>query len=135
MFAVEVKCPHCERSLMNESKLIDGHPSIQLKITYGNHNGMIWLSSVYGSYNYEMTFDMKENQIAKFYCPHCDEELIGDLACPECGTQMINLMLKGGGHIHFCPKKNCRGHHIQYDDSNEVLRDAFDHYHYMEPRE
>jgi len=79
MFVVEVQCPHCESSLMNESKLIDAHPSIQKKPTYENHKGMIWLSSVYGSYNYEITFDMKDNQIVKVYCPHCDEELVGDL--------------------------------------------------------
>lgn len=135
MFSVKVKCPHCHKSLMNEAVPIDEKPSIQLNIEYVNHRGTIWLSSVYGSYNHKITFEMPENAIGNFSCPHCNKKFSGSLTCPKNNAPMVQLDLEGGGHVHFCTRKGCKEHHVEFDDSSRLIQNAYNHYQYMESDE
>jgi len=32
------------------------------------------------------------------------------MECPECGTNMIPMIIKGGGMVHVCTKRGCKGH-------------------------
>ncbi len=134
MFAVEVKCPECGSSLMNKAVVFDNHPSIQMHVENCRRRGEIWLSSVYGSYKYEVTFHATNGALT-FHCPHCQTRLQGDLDCHDCGSKMINLTLTNGGHVHFCPREGCKGHHVEYENGDEALRDAYTHYEYMRPDE
>ncbi|MDI3523670.1 hypothetical protein [Kosmotoga sp.] len=135
MFAIDIKCPYCQRSLMNTTEVIDKHPSIQLEVVHEKHHGIIWLSSVYGSYNYKITFNIPDGVTAKFFCPHCSEELLGELECAECGEKMVRLMLEAGGYVHFCPRKGCKGHYIEYNESETLIDEAYKHYPYIDSEE
>ena len=70
--SLTVKCPHCDASFMEEGHLINNKPSIRLLIhTKIGQKGYIWLSSIYGDYNFTSEFRIEEGEIVEFYCPHC----------------------------------------------------------------
>ena len=48
---VNIRCPYCKQSLMYDGQIIDGYPSIKVVIQNSNKRGMLYLSSIYGSYN------------------------------------------------------------------------------------
>jgi len=48
---VKVKCPYCRQSLMDEERLIDDLPSVKVYIQFNDKKGLLYLSSIYGSYN------------------------------------------------------------------------------------
>lgn len=50
-FVVNVKCPSCRKSLMDAETQIDGYPSVKTKIQHHENTGILYLSSVFGSYN------------------------------------------------------------------------------------
>ena len=53
MIEVNVKCPHCGESLMDEEIKIDDHPSVKVNIQWRGERGRLRLSSLYGSYTIE----------------------------------------------------------------------------------
>ena len=79
--SLKVKCPVCGESLMDDEKLVDHNSSIKLHIKIGGDKGTINLSSIYESYNYICDFDITENEIAEFYCPHCQAQIIEEDKC------------------------------------------------------
>ncbi len=109
-FAIDVSCSRCNHSLMAPEHLLDGYPSIWVTVSFANKHGWLRLSSVYGSYHTEQENEIGENQVTNFYCPHCHSELLGSVECPECGTSMVLMNVRGGGIIQVCPRKGCKGH-------------------------
>ena len=110
IFPVEVSCINCNHTMMDKEILIDNFPSIRLTISFKDKHGSLRLSSMYGSYNTETEFDVPDDVIVNFFCPHCHAELKSPTICPECGENMIPLMVNGGGIVQICPKKGCQGH-------------------------
>ncbi|MDP8207874.1 MAG: NAD(P)H-dependent oxidoreductase subunit E [Candidatus Electryonea clarkiae] len=110
IFPIEVSCPRCNHSLMAPDHQMDGYPSIWITHSYGLKHGWLRMSSLYGSYKSEAEYDIPENQVINFFCPHCHTELIGAADCTECGTQMIPMIVRGGGTVQVCPRKGCKGH-------------------------
>lgn len=112
IFPVNVNCPYCNHTLMNNERLIDTSPTIRLTITWGVKHGSLYLSSLYGSYNSETDFEIPEGAVVNLFCPHCHSELRGISACPECDMKMISFKVRGGGILQICPKKGCSGHRL-----------------------
>lgn len=110
IFPVNVNCPKCNHSLMDAEHPLDGYPSIKVTITYGDNHGWFRLSSLYGSSNIESEHERPLGVIADYFCPHCHSEFTGGADCPECGTNMVSMIIKGGGMVHICPKRGCKGH-------------------------
>ncbi|MBW6514069.1 MAG: hypothetical protein K0B87_04875, partial [Candidatus Syntrophosphaera sp.] len=88
-YKLTVKCPSCGQELGDESKLIDGVPAIKLITQIGDKNGTIWLSSYYGSYEYESTFKINEGEITTFKCPHCLKDLTSSENCNVCHAPLV----------------------------------------------
>ena len=110
-FPVQVECPHCRQSLMDEKNRVDGLPSIHLTMIHNDRPLWLRLSSVYGSYSVEVESEIQNNETVKMFCPACQTELTSSLECPECGTPMIPLKIEGDqGTIYFCPRRGCKGH-------------------------
>ena len=88
---VEVSCPHCGHTLMDDTNFINNAQSIYLKIkTDTGTKGEIWLSSIYGDYNYSSDIAIKEGSIAKFYCPHCGKNLRRrKVECDQCFAPIV----------------------------------------------
>jgi NADH-quinone oxidoreductase subunit E len=110
IFPVQVSCPRCNHSLMDPEHAIDGYPSIRVTISFGRQHGWHRLSSLFGSYNFESEHHRALGIVAHYFCPHCHSELIGTSECPECGTTMVPMIVRGGGMAQVCPRRGCKGH-------------------------
>jgi NADH:ubiquinone oxidoreductase subunit E len=110
IFPVEVGCSRCNHSLMDPDHPIDGFPSVKITQSFGQQHGWLRLSSLYGSYNIESEHEIPLDTVLHLFCPHCHTELIGGTDCPECGAQMVPLILRGGGTVQICPRRGCKGH-------------------------
>jgi len=117
IFPVEVNCPHCSRSLMDKTVVIDGYPSIRIDMSVDNKCGWFRLSSLYGSHNVSAEQDVPADAVATLSCPHCNVELVGAWKCPICGAPMAPMSVSGGGMLQICARRGCRGHMLDLDIS------------------
>lgn len=123
---LSTKCPHCSESLMdNEVKLHD-HPSIKLNIESSTDRGTIRLCAIYGCYDHSCDIELTEKDIAKFYCPHCNKQLISNDECddPNCNAPMIPLTCQAGGKVFFCSRKGCTKHFVAFEDLSTAIMNA-----------
>ena len=110
IFPVEVSCAHCNHSLMDPETIIDSHPSIRVTAYFDLKHGWLILSSLYGSFRVASQYEIPLNKVVNVFCPHCHSELIGGSICPECGVNMVPMIVKGGGIVQICPRRGCKGH-------------------------
>lgn len=110
IFPVEVSCSYCNHSLMDTNYVMDGYPSIRVTVYFDQKHGWLILSSLYGSYKVACQYEIPHNKVVNIFCPHCHSELSGGTNCPECGVNMVPMIVKGGGVVQICPRKGCKGH-------------------------
>ncbi|MBK5099674.1 MAG: NAD(P)H-dependent oxidoreductase subunit E [Desulfobacteraceae bacterium] len=110
IFPLEVSCPNCNRSLIDRNYYIDGHPSIHVTVSFGTKNSWLRLSCLYGSFSVEHEYEVPIDAIVNFFCPHCHSELIGASECSSCNAPMVPMIVKGGGTLHICSRRGCKGH-------------------------
>ncbi len=113
---VSVKCPYCRRSFMDEEMQIDGFPSVKVRIQYGNKNGALYLSSIYGSYNVISEVQIPTQEIVLFFCPECQASLLLKDFCEECKAPLAFFELKNGGKVQICSRRGCKYHSIDYSN-------------------
>ncbi|MEW6013100.1 MAG: hypothetical protein AB1602_06845 [Elusimicrobiota bacterium] len=128
MVTVNVKCPHCGKSLMDKKRLIDSKPSIAVKLTYAGKRAMLYLSSVYGSYKVETEIDVPKSKIAGFRCPHCDGDLKSTRKCDICNAQMVAFDLKEGGQVQICSRRGCKKHIVEFENPKTELEAFYKSY-------
>jgi hypothetical protein len=128
MIQVNVKCPYCEESLMDEEHEIDNYPSIKVTIEFKGRYGWLRLSSLYGSYNAESEFPIPHCEIVRFFCPKCNANLEGMRKCEECGAPMIAMDFVNGGVVQICSRKGCKKHLIEFEDLETEIRAFYDTY-------
>jgi len=89
--SLNAKCPHCDKSLMDPDILLFEKPSMKLNIETTGERGTIRLCSIYGCYGHVSDIDIKDKEIARFFCPHCNKELISNDQCnsPNWNAPMI----------------------------------------------
>ena len=110
VFPVEVSCPRCNHSLMDSTYSIDDYPSIRVTVSFGLKHGWLRLSSMYGSYNTFSEYEIPEDTVVHFFCPHCHAELIGATDCPSCNAPMVPMIVRGGGMVQICSRSGCKNH-------------------------
>jgi len=110
IFPIEVSCPRCNHSLMDENFYIDGYPSIRVTVSFGSKHGWFRLSCLYGSYSVEQEYERPPDTVANYFCPHCHSELSGASSCPECSTPMVPMIVRSGGMVQICSRRGCKGH-------------------------
>ncbi len=115
---LDAACPKCNRSLMDHNHLLDGHPSIRVTATFGDKHGWVCLSSLYGSYNISSEHAIPEDTVVHFFCPHCHGEALGAARCNDCGAPMLPMSVRGGGMVHICTRRGCRGHMLDLSGVN-----------------
>jgi NADH-quinone oxidoreductase subunit E len=118
VFPIEVSCPRCNHSLMDERHLIDDHPSIRITMSFGRSHGWLRLSSLYGSYSLQSEYEIPMDTIVNLFCPHCHAELIGGANCSTCGAPMVPMMVLGGGMAQICSRRGCRAHMLDLEGVN-----------------
>ena len=122
MLQVSVNCFHCRKSLEDDKVLIDNLPSVKTKVKCKSGEGNLYLSSTYGSFQTEVDIPLEEGEIVEFFCPHCGESLKAEGNCEDCSAPMAKVSLDAGGEIHFCSRKGCNNHHIEFEDIVTELR-------------
>jgi predicted RNA-binding Zn-ribbon protein involved in translation (DUF1610 family) len=128
MIQVNVICPHCGKSLMDEEIKIDDHPSVRVNIQWGGERGRLRLSSLYGSYNVDSQLQVPEDEVAKFFCPHCNGELIGSRVCEKCNAPMVSMRFTEGGTVQICSRRGCKKHLIEFEKLESELKAFYDKY-------
>ena len=128
MIQVNVKCPRCGKSLMDEKRKIDGNPSVKMLIEYEKKKRFLHLSSLYGSYNVETELFVPEKKTALFFCPHCQNELKSTRICEVCQAPMVPFNFVSGGVIQICSRRGCKKHLIEFDNPESELSAFYDEY-------
>ena len=118
IFPLEVNCPHCNHSLMDAYQHIDGHLSIRIIISFGNRHGWLWISCLYGSYNFKSEWEIPVDTIVNFFCPYCHAELVGASNCVECGAPMVPMIVRKGGMMRICSRRGCKNHMLDLSSIN-----------------
>ena len=118
IFPLEAACPFCNHSLMDRDTQIDGHPSIKITVSSEHKHGWLRLSCLYGSHNISSEHKIVHNVVLECFCPHCHTELSGTVGCPECGTPMIIMLVCGGGMLQLCPRRGCKGHMLEVNNTS-----------------
>jgi hypothetical protein len=130
--SIQVKCPICGRSFMDAEHKVDNEQSIKLMIESKNQKGAIYLSSIYGSFNYISSIEVPQDEIVKFSCPHCRREVKSKENCDTCKAPMISLVLDMGGKVSFCSRKGCQSHNIGFDDLSVALKKLYQEFGYVD---
>jgi len=118
IFAVRVACPHCNRSLMSDEHLLDGHPMVRLTAAFDHQHGWLRLSSLYGDYRSESEFLVPAGAVVQCFCPHCHAELRSTRLCARCDAPMVSLLVRGAGVVQFCSRNGCKEHLLDLDAAN-----------------
>ncbi len=128
MIHLNVKCPHCEKSLMDEQLKIDNYPSIKVKIGYKGKTGQLNLSALYGSYNINSELDVPEGELARFFCPYCDFELKSTRTCEVCNAPMVAFKSEHGGLLQICSRHGCKKHLVEFENLETEIGVFYDEY-------
>jgi len=128
--SLNVKCPHCGQSFMDDINPLKEKPSIKLNIETSSDRGTIRLCSIYGCYDHACDVDLKDGEIALFFCPHCNKGLKSNDECdsPNCNAPMIPLTLRLGGKVYICSRKGCDNHFVAFEDLATEVRKFYDEY-------
>ncbi|MBN2136239.1 MAG: NAD(P)H-dependent oxidoreductase subunit E [Sedimentisphaerales bacterium] len=110
IFPISVNCPHCNRSLMDETFAIDGYPSIKVNITNNSEEGWLRLSCLYGSHSISTELNIPDDTVVKFHCPHCGAEIMSTSDCSVCGSPLVPMLVDGGGIVKICSRRGCKNH-------------------------
>ncbi|MCD4695490.1 MAG: hypothetical protein K8S16_04540 [Bacteroidales bacterium] len=129
-FSINVKCPNCGNSLMDNETLLDEVPSIKLNIETNTDRGTIRLCSHYGCFDHACDIDLKESEIARFYCPGCNKELKSNDSCNsiDCHAPMIPLTMQSGGKVLICSRAGCKNHFVAFEDLQTEVRKFYYEY-------
>jgi NADH:ubiquinone oxidoreductase subunit E len=118
VFRIEVGCPSCNRSLMDPTFAIEGHPSIRVTASFGDKHGWLRLSSLYGRYNVFSEHTIPLDSVVHFFCPYCHATLVSSWTCTNCEAPMVSMIVRGGGTVRICSRLGCIG-------SNSHMLDLF----------
>ena len=124
--SINLKCPKCGKSIMDAANKVDDHPGIKLLIKTAKQSGNIWLSPLYGSFNFICDITIVQDEIAVFSCPHCKEELTSKELCETCSAPMASVNLDMGGKINFCTRKGCTKHSAEFEDLSLALKKFYE---------
>ncbi|MFH0865456.1 MAG: hypothetical protein V1904_04645 [Bacteroidota bacterium] len=119
--SLHVKCPVCNKSLMDNEHKVDNEPSIQLNIEIPGKSGFIRLSSIYESCNYYSEITIEPGVVTVFLCPHCKSIITSQELCTACRAPMSSVLLEIGGKINFCSRNGCKNHNISFVDLSGAL--------------
>lgn len=131
LISLRTKCPYCKKSLMDPYDQINGKPSIKVDIEVNGKKGRFRLCSYYGCFDHKSSIELPENEQIKFFCPHCNKELISPNKCEECGSPMIPFALEKGGKVHICSKVGCNKHFISFQNVSDALRKLYNEFGYF----
>lgn len=129
--AVKVRCPHCNALLMDDKHLINNKDSIYLKISFLDKTGNIYLSSIYGDYNYTCDIPIPDDQVVEFICPKCNQNLQRlNVECESCSAPIVSFNCTVGGRVNICSRHGCKNHYVVFENLDTAVRKFYSEYQY-----
>ena len=129
--AIKVKCPKCKKSLMDPYHPFHNKPSILLNIEVNGKKGKQRLCSYYGCYDQETTIEVLDQEVMKYSCPSCNEDLVSANRCEECNAPMIPLSMEKGGRMFVCSRRGCKAHYLHFENVSDGLRKLYNEFGYF----
>lgn len=126
--SLNVLCPYCHKSLMDNEVKLSNYPSIKLNICTRNERGVIHLCSIYECYDHVSNIELIKGDVVEMCCPHCNKELLSKEECIECGAPMVNMVLKIGGGVSICSRCGCPSHYVAFQDIHTELEKFYEEY-------
>lgn len=114
--SLEVKCPHCDKSMMDADHPIRDKASVKINIVGKKERGVVWLCSVYGCYSHESNITTEKGETFEFFCPLCNKSLLRDIKCQICDAPMVGFNIKTGGKVNVCSRSGCENHYVVFED-------------------
>ncbi len=128
LISLKVKCPHCNKSLMDYTHFLNAKPSIKLHIEVKGMSGAINLCSSYGCYEKASNIELIDNEIARLSCPFCKKELPSHAKCLACDAPIVDFNLEKGGRVHVCSRIGCKKHYVSFEDIYDTLTQFYSEY-------
>lgn len=116
-----LKCPHCDKEMMDETHQISGKPSVKVNIETERERGLLWLCSVYGCLTHENNIQLKDGELVNFYCPHCNQSLMRKVECTMCEGPMVGFNIKAGGKVNICSRNGCENHYVVFENLDREI--------------
>jgi len=126
--SVQVKCPLCNSSLMDNEHRLHDKSSIKLNIHNKKERGVIHLCSIYGCYDHACNISLSGNETAEFTCPHCNQILNSSEKCRLCDAHMVPLNLDIGGRVVMCSREGCKNHYVAFENPNDAITRFYEEY-------
>lgn len=134
MIHLKLKCHHCRESLMDDDYEIDEHPSVNIIIEYNGEEGVLRLSSRYGSHEKESEIEVPEGEIVRVLCPHCKSDMKSSRFCYECKAPMVTFESLLGGYVRVCSRWGCTKHLVEFENLETELRAFHEKYSHSQGR-
>ncbi len=116
---------------MDDAKLINNRKALKLNIkTSDGKTGKIWLSSIYGDYNYTSEHAIPEGDVVQFFCPHCNADLARKLECEVCNAPIVSFNCSIGGKVSICSRNGCTNHYVVFENLDTAVRKFYSEYGY-----
>jgi hypothetical protein len=128
--SLKVKCPFCEKSLMDHTLFLNAKPSIKVKVEMNGKQGILNLCSSYGCFDKQSNVELNKGEIAVLSCIHCKKDLKGSHLCNLCGAPIVDFNLDKGGQVHFCSRIGCEKHYVSFEDIYTTLSSFYHEYDY-----
>ncbi len=106
---------------MDETHPLDGQPSIRVLVETSGNQGVLHLSSLYGSFRFDTSLPVHQGDTVTMTCPHCGTSLVTDTPCHVCRASMVTLGLEVGGEVFFCSRRGCKGHKVELIDLERAM--------------
>jgi len=128
--SLKVRCPHCEKSLMDHTLFLNAKPSIKVRVEQQGKQGVLNLCSSYGCFDKQSNLQLIKGEIATLSCSFCKKDLKGTDMCTLCGAPIVNFNLEKGGKVHFCSRIGCEKHYVSFEDIYTTLTNFYHEYDY-----
>jgi len=120
--ALNVVCPFCRHSLMDEEVEIKGLPSVYLNIrSEESDKGTVHLCAAFECFEHQKDMPVTQGEVAGFCCPYCHAELLTPKVCQICNAPMVEMGLASGGYIRICSRFGCFNHFFSLSDHESVI--------------
>jgi len=128
---LRVKCPKCKKTFMDPYNTLHDKPTILLDVESKDEKGKMRLCSYYGCYDQKASIEIGDQEIVKYSCPSCKEELISKNICEECEAPMVPFSMEKGGRIYICSRKGCHKHYLNFENVSDGLRKMYNEFGYF----
>jgi len=130
LISLKVRCPHCDKSLMDHTLFLNAKPSIRVRVEIQHKQGILHLCSSYGCFDKHTDIELTKGEIAVLTCTNCKKDLKGSHFCDLCGAPIVDFKLDKGGNVHFCSRIGCEKHYVSFEDIYSTLTSFYHEYDY-----